>query len=119
MATLKRRRDGAYYLVGTIRHSRTVVTWQIRGSGVDFLQERGYVAGSYVDSDMLDLLQRMNWIYTGGGGVTPERLEPASGRGVGVPAAARGGCGTGCGCLIGSLALLTPALGIFALSLVR
>lgn len=105
MARLKRRLDGAYYIVGRLPEDG-ICTWQLTATGVAHLVASGYSPDAQITPDMLDLLRRTAMIFTGGTG--PGSIDPLPEPGSMTfsgsrPASVRSGC-MGCGCLGGSLA---------------
>lgn len=92
MATLLQKRDGSFYIRG--RANGAFCTWQVTNAGVEFLRTRyGCGNNSKISPDIVQLLVKKGYAFTGGGGLDPDGL---SFKGWGTTGAGKQADGQGC-----------------------
>lgn len=68
MPTLEQKENGDYFIRSRIASSGTIITWQVRGMGISFLQKHGVNPGNQFDQKLLQEMIRCNYVFTGGSG---------------------------------------------------
>jgi hypothetical protein len=68
MPTLEQKEDGDYYIRAYSHSKGCIVTWQVRGSGLTYLNRHGVYAGQTFSTKLLQDLIVANGVFTGGSG---------------------------------------------------
>ncbi|HLI07391.1 MAG TPA: hypothetical protein VKV40_12550 [Ktedonobacteraceae bacterium] len=68
--------NGNYIIRSRISGSNSVVTWQVMGGGVTFLNQRGIEAGDQFPKDWLFEFIEKRLVFTGSSGINPQKERP-------------------------------------------
>ena len=69
MPTLERKKDGDYYIRAYSRSQECIMTWQVRGSGLTYLNGHGVYAGKRFSTRLLLDMIDANHVFTGSSGI--------------------------------------------------
>ncbi len=69
MPTLEQKEDGDYFVRAYSHSKGCILTWQVRGSGLTYLNKRGIDTGNTFAAKLLKEMIDANHVFTGGSGV--------------------------------------------------
>src|SRR5579859_7316586 len=71
MPTLEQKDDGDYYIRSYAHSKGYIITWQVRGSGVTYLNRNGVYPGNTFSVTLLQDMIAANHVFTNGSGSRP------------------------------------------------
>lgn len=81
MPTLEQKDNGDYYIRSYAHSKGCMITWQVRGSGVTFLNRNGVYSGNTFSVTLLQDMIAANHVFTNGSGIrsgTPDKQNQSS-----------------------------------------